>query len=48
VARVRLAAPVGRARLANALEEDGDALELDDGAIVVPYRPHQVLTVKVG
>ncbi len=48
VARVRLAVPVERARLAHALEEDGAALDLDGGAIVVPYRPHEVLTVKVG
>jgi alpha-mannosidase len=48
VARVRLAVPVERAHLANALEEDDDALDLDAGAIVVPYRPYEVLTVKVG
>jgi alpha-mannosidase len=48
VAQVRLAVPVERARLANALEDDGDALDLDGGAIVVPYRPHEVLTVKIG
>jgi alpha-mannosidase len=47
-ARVRLAVPVARARLANALEEDGDALDLDRDAILLPYRPHEVLTVKIG
>jgi hypothetical protein len=29
------------------LEDDGDALEFDDGAIVVPYGPHEIVTVKV-
>ena len=47
VARVRLSAPFASARRANALEDDGDALELDGQAIVMPYRPHEILTVKV-
>ena len=55
-ARLRLAAPEASsnsllqetARLANALEEDGEALAVENGEIVLPYRPHQVLTVKVG
>jgi alpha-mannosidase len=55
-ARLRLAAPdapsnsllQGTARLANALEEDGEGLAVENGEIVLPYRPHQVLTVKVG
>jgi alpha-mannosidase len=46
-ARVRLGAPFESARLANALEEDGEALEVENGEIVVPYRPHEVITVKV-
>jgi alpha-mannosidase len=46
-ARLRLAVPFDGARLANGLEEDGDALGLEDGEIVLPYRPHQILTVKV-
>lgn len=46
VARVRLAAPVAAARRANALEDDGDALDVVDGGIVVPYRTHEVLSVK--
>ena len=46
-ARVRLAAPASSARRANALEDDGDPLEVEDGSIVVPYRPHEVITVKV-
>jgi alpha-mannosidase len=48
VARVRLGVPFESARLANALEEDGEPLEAENGEIVVPYRPHEVLTVKVG
>lgn len=46
-ARVRLAAPVAKARLANALEEPLGDVEVDDGALVLPFRPHQVLTVLV-
>nr|MBA3330394.1 alpha-mannosidase [Actinomycetota bacterium] len=46
-ARLRLGTPFASARLANALEDDGKPLELDDGAIVLPYRPHAILTVKV-
>ena len=47
VARVRLAVPFSAALRANILEDEGDALDVDDGAIVVPYRPHEVVTVKV-
>ena len=47
VARVRLAVPFSSARRANVLEEDGEALAADEAAIVVPYRPHEVVTVKV-
>jgi alpha-mannosidase len=46
VARVRLALPFAEARRANALEDDGDPLEVADGEIVVQYRPHEVITVK--
>ena len=45
-ARLRLGVPVASALLANALEDDGDVLELDGDEIVLPYRPHQLLTVK--
>jgi alpha-mannosidase len=45
VARVRIASM--SARLANLLEDDGDALELSEGAIVVPFRPREVITIKV-
>lgn len=47
VARVQVAAPFGSARRANALEDDGDALEVDGGRIVLPYRPHEIVTVKL-
>lgn len=46
-ARVRLGVPVASAHRANALEEDGDALEVDGDTIVVPYRPHEIVTLKV-
>jgi len=46
-ARVRVGFTFDVARLANGLEEDGEALQLEDDAIVLPYRPHQLLTVKV-
>jgi alpha-mannosidase len=44
-ARVRFACE--RARFANALEEPLEDAVVEDGAIVVPYRPHQVITVLV-
>jgi alpha-mannosidase len=47
VSRVVLDVPVASAVRANLLEEAGDALEVEDGAIVVPYRPHDVITVIV-
>jgi alpha-mannosidase len=47
VARLRLGAPFESARLANALEEHGEPLDVEDGEIVVPYRPHEVITVIV-
>jgi len=46
-ARVRLGSPVASARRANLLEDDGDPLAVDDGAIMIPYRPHEIVTVKV-
>jgi alpha-mannosidase len=47
VARARLATPFSSALRANILEDDGDALDVDGGSIVVPYRPHEIVTVKV-
>ncbi|MDX6563547.1 MAG: alpha-mannosidase, partial [Gaiellales bacterium] len=46
-ARLRVAAPYSSARRANVLEDDGEALEIDGDAVVVPYRPHEILTVKL-
>ena len=45
VARARLATPAKRARLANALEEETGDVEIDGDTLVLPYRPHEVLTV---
>jgi alpha-mannosidase len=47
VARVQFAKPVQRARLANALEEETGEVQLKSGMLVLPYRPHEVLTVLV-
>ena len=47
VARVQLAVPVQRVRLATALEDEAGDVELEDGVLVLPYRPHEVLTVLV-
>jgi alpha-mannosidase len=47
VARVRLSSPAHDARLANALEDELGEVAVEDGALVLPYRPHQVLTVVV-
>jgi alpha-mannosidase len=46
-AAVTLDPPPGSARRANLLEDAGPALELRDGAILVPYLPHEVITVLV-
>ena len=46
-ARVRVAAPFAAAVRANLLEDDGAALEVDGGAVVVPYRPHEIVTIKL-
>src|SRR5579862_1185760 len=47
VARVRLAVPLVEARLANALEDELDEVAVESGVLVVPFRPHEVLTVVV-
>ena len=47
VARVTLGAQFSTACLATGLEEEGEALEVDGDAIVLPYRPHQLVTVVV-
>lgn len=45
VARLRLALPFSSARLANALEDQREPLDVDGDEIVVRYRPHQIVTV---
>jgi alpha-mannosidase len=47
VAHLRLRLPFESAVSANVLEDDGDELEIEDGAVVLRYRPHQLLTVKI-
>ena len=47
VARVRLGVPFGEARRANLLEEPGEGVEEEDGALVVPFRPWEVVTLLV-
>jgi alpha-mannosidase len=46
-ARVRVAAPYARAHRATLLEDAGDALEVHDGEIAIPFRPHEIVTVIV-
>ena len=46
-ARLRLAFTPARARLANALEDPLDDVLVEGNALVLPYLPHQVLTVLV-
>ena len=46
-ARLRLGVPFGSARLANALEDDGQPLRAEGDTIEIPYRPHAIVTVKV-
>ena len=47
VARVQLAQPVMSAGLANALEDELGDVAVDGGALVLPFRPHEVITVIV-
>jgi alpha-mannosidase len=47
VARLRLGLPFSAARLANALEDDGEPLDVEGDTVAIPYRPHQIVTVKV-
>jgi alpha-mannosidase len=46
-ARLRVAAPFSIAWRVNVLEDDGEALEVDGDALLIPYRPHEILTVKL-
>ena len=47
IARLRLGVPFSTAVSANVLEDDGDPLPIEDGAVLLAYRPHQLLTVKI-
>jgi alpha-mannosidase len=44
---LRVARPVESAVRANLLEDEGDALEVVDGGIKIPFRPHELVTVIV-
>jgi alpha-mannosidase len=46
-ARVKWARPFAHAVRANALEDPGEPLAVEDGEIVIPYRPHELVTVLV-
>jgi len=39
--------PFSTALSANVLEDDGHPLPVEDGEVVLTYRPHQLLTVKI-
>jgi alpha-mannosidase len=47
VAGVRLARQFERVRLGNALEEELGEVSVEAGTLVLPYRPHEVITVLV-
>lgn len=47
VARLHLARPFSSVVCANALEDDLHELECDGDAVVIPYRPHEIVTVKI-
>jgi alpha-mannosidase len=47
VAGVRLGVPFTGAWLANLLEDRGEPARVEDGAIVVPYRPYEIVTLLV-
>jgi alpha-mannosidase len=47
VARIRLKTPFATAQRTNALEDEGVPLEVEGDTIVVGYRPHELVTVKV-
>ncbi|MES1246911.1 MAG: glycoside hydrolase family 38 C-terminal domain-containing protein, partial [Actinomycetota bacterium] len=45
--RIALDTPFTSARRANLLEEPGEAVAVEDGVLVVPYRPREVITLVV-
>jgi alpha-mannosidase len=44
-ARLRVGLPCSRAVLCNILEEEGEELPVVGGAVEIPYRPHQVVSL---
>nr|MBA3844972.1 alpha-mannosidase [Actinomycetota bacterium] len=46
-ARVRLGIPFTEAITANLLEDDGEALVVEGDEVLMPYRPHQIVTLKI-
>jgi alpha-mannosidase len=44
-ARLRLGLPFTSAERTNALEDAGEPLAVEDDTIVLPYRPHELVTV---
>ena len=47
LARVRVAVAFSSAVRANLLEDDGAALVVEGGAVLVPYHPHEIVTLKL-
>jgi alpha-mannosidase len=47
LARVRVGEAFSAARRANALEDDGEALAVEGDTVLIPYRPHEIITVKL-
>jgi alpha-mannosidase len=48
IAELEVGLPFTSATVCNTLEEDGEALEVKGGVIEIPYRPHQLISVKLG
>lgn len=46
-AKVKINLPVSKAVTCNILEDEGETVALNDGTLELPYRPYQVLSVKV-
>ena len=47
VAKLRAAIPFSKATYANALEESGEEVTFRDGSLEIPYRPFQIITLKL-
>jgi hypothetical protein len=43
----KLAMPASRAVYCNGLEDEADAAALDGDTLTVPYRPYQIITIKL-